>query len=669
MKIKVLIITLLIAQFTFSQDFRFGKVSKAELEETQHAIEPEANAAVLYKEHRIYFEYVQGTGFVQNVEVHERIKIYNKDGYDYATKNIRLYNASNKYKDKLVGLKAYTYTLENGKIEDAKLKNDGIFEEENNKYWKTTKFTMPNIKDGCVVEYKYTIKSESINIDDIAFQKTIPINKYYFKVATPEYFGYKALINPKAVYYPKLDRSYEQSKITLGGFDRYSTGTKGSKYNSSAVDYQKNIIIADLTNIPALKDEVYVDNLNNYQAKLTLELEYIKYPNETANDFTTSWDKVTKTIYSNDDFGGQLNKKGYFKKDLDALLAGVTSPMEKAATIYNFVKTKVKSNGLIGYYTDLGVSKAYKEGAGNVADINLMLVAMLRYSGLNANPVLISTRSNGIPYTPTMDGFNYVIAAIEFQEGTVLLDASNLYATANVLPVNILNWKGRIVREDDSSAWLSLQPSQNSKQINYLNATINEDFSVSGKVRQQLTNHFALSHREDFNTYSDEQYVLSIEEGKGDIEVSNVDVKSKNEISKPILISYEYNLQNGIEEIADKLYFSSLLFLAPEENVFKQETREYPIDFTYPVSEKNVINIKIPQGYQVESLPESVKIQFNVNDGGFTYLVKQTNDLLQITTNLDINKTLIMPQEYVEFKKFFDLVVKKQTEQIVLKKV
>lgn len=669
MKIKVLIITLLIAQFTFSQDFRFGKVSKAELEETQHAIEPEANAAVLYKEHRIYFEYVQGTGFVQNVEVHERIKIYNKDGYDYATKNIRLYNASNKYKDKLVGLKAYTYTLENGKIEDAKLKNDGIFEEENNKYWKTTKFTMPNIKDGCVVEYKYTIKSESINIDDIAFQKTIPINKYYFKVATPEYFGYKALINPKAVYYPKLDRSYEQSKITLGGFDRYSTGTKGSKYNSSAVDYQKNIIIADLTNIPALKDEVYVDNLNNYQAKLTLELEYIKYPNETANDFTTSWDKVTKTIYSNDDFGGQLNKKGYFKKDLDALLAGVASPMEKAATIYNFVKTKVKSNGLIGYYTDLGVSKAYKGGAGNVADINLMLVAMLRYSGLNANPVLISTRSNGIPYTPTMDGFNYVIAAIEFQEGTVLLDASNLYATANVLPANILNWKGRIVREDDSSAWLSLQPSQNSKQINYLNATINEDFSVSGKVRQQLTNHFALSHREDFNTYSDEQYVLSIEEGKGDIEVSNVDVKSKNEISKPILISYEYNLQNGIEEIADKLYFSSLLFLAPEENVFKQETREYPIDFTYPVSEKNVINIKIPQGYQVESLPESVKIQFNVNDGGFTYLVKHTNDLLQITTNLDINKTLIMPQEYVEFKKFFDLVVKKQTEQIVLKKV
>ncbi|MBU2939918.1 DUF3858 domain-containing protein [Lacinutrix sp. C3R15] len=232
-----------------------------------------------------------------------------------------------------------------------------------------------------------------------------------------------------------------------------------------------------------------------------------------------------------------------------------------------------------------------------------------------------------------------------------------------------MNWQGRMIREDKSSTWVSLMPSQNSKQINFLNATIHEDLSVTGKVREQLTNHFALSHREDFNAFSEEQYVLSIEEGKGDIEVSNIDVKSKNETSKPILISYEYSLDNGIEEIADKLYFSSLLFLAPEENPFKQETREYPIDFTYPVSEKNVINIKIPQGYQVESLPENQKIQFNVNDGSFTYLIKHTGDLLQITTNLDINKIIIMPQDYLEFKKFFDLVIKKQTEQIVLKKV
>lgn len=356
-------------------------------------------------------------------------------------------------------------------------------------------------------------------------------------------------------------------------------------------------------------------------------------------------------------------------KDLDVILTGVTSPEEKIGTIYNYVKSKVKSNDLIGYYADLGVSKAYKGGVGNVADINLMLVAMLRHSGIKANPVLVSTRSNGIPITATKNGFNYVIAAVELPEGIVLLDASSKYATPNILPKFLLNWQGRLIREDDSSTWISLQAKQNSKELNYLNATINEDLTINGKVREQLTNHLALLHRQEYNGKSEEVHIRAIEEGKGDIEVSNVSIKAENELTKPILISYEYNLQNGIEEIADKLYFSSLLFFAPEENPFKQETREYPIDFAYPVSEKYIINIKIPQGYQVESLPESAKVLFNDNDGAFTYLINHKDDLVQITANLEINKTIILPQGYPEFKKFFDLVIKKETEQIVLKKM
>ena len=57
--------------------------------------------------------------------------------------------------------------------------------------------------------------------------------------------------------------------------------------------------------------------------------------------------------------------------------------------------------------------KAYKDKTGNVAEINLMLTAMLRYAGINANPVLVSTRSNGIALFPNRTAFNYVIAAVE----------------------------------------------------------------------------------------------------------------------------------------------------------------------------------------------------------------------------------------------------------------
>ena len=82
---------------------------------------------------------------------------------------------------------------------------------------------------------------------------------------------------------------------------------------------------------------------------------------------------------------------------------------------------------------------------------------MLRYAGLNANPILVSTRSNGIPLFPTTDGFNYVIAGIEVQDAVILLDATERNSFPNILPNRALNWMGRLVRKDGSSSSVASQ--------------------------------------------------------------------------------------------------------------------------------------------------------------------------------------------------------------------
>src|SRR5690606_34165552 len=133
-----------------------------------------------------------------------------------------------------------------------------------------------------------------------------------------------------------------------------------------------------------------------------------------------------------------------FENDVNNLVASVSNPMERASLIFNFVKSKVKWNGYVGISSKEGVRKAYKDQTGNVAEINLMLTAMLRHAGLNANPVLISTKQNGIPLFPTLDGYNYVISGIETEQGVILLDASNKYSMPNILPSRVLNWEGRI---------------------------------------------------------------------------------------------------------------------------------------------------------------------------------------------------------------------------------
>ncbi|MGB5362327.1 MAG: transglutaminase, partial [Aureibaculum sp.] len=133
-----------------AQDAKFGKVDKKDLMEKYYPSDSSANAAVLYKKRRSYFRYTQGQGFELVTEIHERIKIYNKEGYDWATKKISLYQDGDNEK---VSIKANTFNLVNGKIEKTKLSKSDIFDENVNKYWSRKKFTMPNLSEGCIVEW------------------------------------------------------------------------------------------------------------------------------------------------------------------------------------------------------------------------------------------------------------------------------------------------------------------------------------------------------------------------------------------------------------------------------------------------------------------------------------------------------------------------------------
>ena len=180
-----------------AQDYDFGDVSEEELLEKEHPIYKDADAAILYRSYNTYFTYTTNEGFLVNTEVHERIKIYNPDGYKYATKSVSLYEQDSKYKDDLRSLKAYTYNLENGNISKDKLSKDGVFKEEQSKYRTLTKFTMPNLKEGCVIEYKYLLKTPFVsNLDEFRFQEQIPINTVSSKFRSPESVSYTHLTLP-----------------------------------------------------------------------------------------------------------------------------------------------------------------------------------------------------------------------------------------------------------------------------------------------------------------------------------------------------------------------------------------------------------------------------------------------------------------------------------------
>jgi hypothetical protein len=202
-----------------------------------------------------------------------------------------------------------------------------------------------------------------------------------------------------------------------------------------------------------------------------------------------------------------------------------------------------------------------------------------------------------------------------------------------------------------------------------MNVDLKTDGSADGKARVQLTNHQALEFRKSILVLDKDNYLEKLETSHSNIEISDYSRENELDLSQPIVEKYSFKDNKSIEIINDKMYISPMLFLNTTENPFKQEVREYPIDFGYPTEEKFNINIKIPEGYVVESMPKGVSLTTGENIGLFKYIIANPEGSVQIAITTDINSAIVPADFYEVLKDFYQQMIDKQNEKIVLKKI
>lgn len=657
---KTLIALFIVFSFTKinAQKFELGKVSVKELQEINCPFDTTAVAAILYNKAKTVFIYKK-EGFYINHEYEFRIKIYKTEGLSWANYKIPYYiGYENINPDAVTFTDAVTYNLENNAIVKTKLKNEGSFNTKINNYWREAGITMPNVKVGSVIEFKYIIKSENISKFPIFnFQYPIPVKYSQYVSEVPEFFVY----NPILSGFCKI-----KSEASVGfGYQNYD-----DKNNQGIrMSYKQINSSYSAENIPALKEENYVDNLQNYRSSLDYELERTRFPEVPEKNYATTWEDVATVIYKEKEFGKELNEHAYFDPTLRLLLKDAVTETDKVNVIFKFVQNKMNWNGNNSYYTDKGVVKAYEDGSGNAAEINFILISMLNAAGLNANPVLISTKDHGVPLYPNRSLFNHVIAAVEMDGNQILLDATNKFVTINILPFNDLNWTGRLIRQDGTSKEINLVPETQSKEIINLMATIGTSGRISGKTRLQKTDYNALKIREKYAVLSTENYIEKLENELNDLQINNYQVENKDtDLTKPIIETFSFESDNSCEIIGEKMFLNPMLFYTLFRNPFVQEKRELPIYYGYPKQLKFNGTIEIPEGYAIESIPTSITVATSDKSCVFSLKNSVSEDKVQMVITIDINSALFSADYYPELKEFYQKMIDKLNEKIILKK-
>ncbi len=673
-------------------DQKFGKISMAEMEMKTCPIDSSAEAVVLFdigETRMVYNETIQD--FQLEYTRQFRIKILSAEGINSGNFEISFYrnkiNQPNGSRFKGLGLalpegvhpgnaqeklsvfKGVTYNLVNGKIEKYKIEKENILTESKDINYIVQKISFPKVEKGSVIECKYSIVSDFMfNMQPWTFQRSIPVLLSKYDTYLFDYYKYNSHISGNEPV--REENTTPLNKyFTFWWLESEQRGNKSLGYIH--YNYFENKKSYTAQNLPALKGELYVDNINNYTTKIDFEFQYLLIPRLIHEDNYSSWEALNKRLLENDDFGSQLNDEGNMLSDFSRFIEGIDKPEDKITKIRSFIFNKIKWNGKFGILTDKGVKSSYNEGYGNIAEINLNLVMALKQAGLNAVPIILSTRSHGGVYdwNKSLDRFNYVIAGVKIDDKFIFIDAASKLTFLGLLPLECLNSQAHIVDAKQSER-INLYPEFISKKSSFATFSIDNKYNIAGKVTTTYKDYYAVQLMELINgdeglKHKKEVISQLFENGNVDSFTIEFDKTNRPEAKE------SYYLYNNVTSTSpdEILSITPAQWLGFKISSFQKSERKYPVNLTFPSDESFVIKITLPDGYKVDELPLSVNYSLPEGNGKYIYNCQVVGNELVLISKLVIPKVEYSSNEYPALKIFVDEIIKKQCEKIVLKKI
>lgn len=639
----------LVAPIAQAGDFPFGQVSLTELNMKVYEKDTAAVAVVLDEFGYAYFDERDHT---IRMDYHVRIKILRHAGLHLADYSVPLYKYTHMggmNMDILREVKASTFTLGADGILESQLLSKNIMTERDEHY-DMKKFALPNAVVGSVIEIAYQIDTPYIfNFREWNFQREIPKVRSEYWARIPAFYRY----NVSLVGY--LPLSMNESDVIKNCFT-----------HQAACSMQKFA----MENIPAFVEEDFMTAKSNFISAIRFELKEVHHLSGQVDRITKEWKDVENELRQDSRFGVQLRRgENIMDKNLTASITSASDQLVRAKGVYNYIVKHYTWNGLNGKYCEQGIRKAFEANSGNVGDINLSLIAALRYAGLEADPVILSTRSNGYvtELFPSLSDFNYVIARLVVDGKAYLLDATDPLFPFGMIPFHCLNGKGRLIGDRESS-WLDIQAPAPFKQSNFITLTFKVDGSLAGTIRNTYIGYDAVDRRRLIQSFhSREAYKIHIAQAMGSAVVTAIDLLNLEDVSQPLVEVIDVEL-SGFGGTAAQLLMNPFLFNKTVSNPFKSAERLYPVDFGANIDERINIILEFPEGIDLVNIPEEIGLTLP-NDGGLYMLRSRREEgKVSIVSWLNTKKPVYSDREYFYLRELFSRIVQVQNTDLIFVK-
>ena len=653
-KIFLLLALLLCVLSGFSQNFPFGQITVDDFNYDKNKIDSNANA-VVFKEFGTSSIHLNeyNNRFELIFEYHVKIKIFNKEGYNQANIIIPLYKSDSRV-ETLDEVKASTYNLKDGKLIQTEMDKKVVFTEDRSKYVSLTKFTLPNIKDGSIIEYSYRLQSPNIfNFKTWSFQTSIPKLYSEYLVFIPATYNYNV---------------YLRGAIKLS-----ETKSEVSKecmwVNGVPIDCSKIWYI--MKNIPAFIEEDFMTAASNFKSAIYFELSDWQMPDGRKESYSKTWKDVDYELTSHKALGSQMKRKDLFKDEMPAILKNATDDLGKAKAVYQYIKKEIKWNSYYGIYSEDNIKKVLNSHSGNVADINLALISALTAANLDAEAVILSTRENGNVNNlyPVISEFNYLVAKVNIGNQTYLLDATEPLLPFGLLPLRCLNDKGRVINLKKSSYWIDLRSKERSIVTYLMDAKLTAEGKIKGTISTYSSGYDAFNKRREIKKFSTvDEYVEDLNERLPKFKISKHEIKDLDNVEESLSEVYdvEISMLDGVDKQVD---FNPFMINSIRKNPFNLSERTYPVDLGNSSIERIIIKLTLPGEFELIEKPKDMSISLPNKTGKYVFQTQFQDNVLSLSQTLEFSQAVYPADYYLALKEFYSRIIQNQKANLQLKKV
>lgn len=612
----------------------FGKIDKEDLELKDCDFDPGAEAMVLFDVGEIEIKFIQFTGWVSESVYRIRVKVLKPSGVKRAEIKLRYYS-KNRVQE-ITNVSGISFNLNQaGNIEETKLESKSVYYKSIDNENSEVSFAIPNVKAGTVFEYKYKYLRKSFSyIPTWYFQTRIPVRYSAYNLIIPEYF----LFTVQATLRQQMQ---EQKK--------------------NQDDNSKWYI---LRNIPGIKEEPYSAGTKDYIQRIEFKLSSINTP--TFNqDFRTTWPKIIEELLEDEDFGKALKKNLKGNSELYSQLVSIGSVKEKVRAIYKYVQRSMQWDESHGIYSFTGIKDAWDKKSGSVTDINFILIRFLRDAGIDAKPLLVSTKDNGIinSFYPFLNQFNGVLAYVVNGDETYVMNAADKYNPFYLIPYDVL-FTNALVVDNSNGGMVKLENDIKADNNIFVTCSVGEDGKLSGQATVKSSD-YARNIR--METFQKKQLKGSFEDNNG-ITVTTDSLEIINEEDELMPLEQKINFSGSLQSSGDYYFLPYHIFTSLGKNLFISETRVMDIDFNYP--RRYVVSGSwfLPENLAADALPKNTKIILPDTSIVLTRMIQYEANIISFRFVLDFKASGYAAESYPYIKEFFKQLYLILDERIVLKK-